>query len=264
MSRSDSGSDAASSSSEDSDNERSEKRDFVVPSPVELSESDGDGVSPSQHKLAMKKQLTRMNDPPKSSSGSDEEEEEVEEEDADQSIDGQSGTFFQSKSSAATFSKITELSRQLAEMTELHSKQQLMENKKTARSSLSFDSPPPAKSRRFKAPFTPPRTAPDIIGATQADEDFERDSLASQSSRSTARVRLQEKYVKVATLYKDEMTPEELKKRVRDIAFSAMSKAVIFEDIDAADRDYGGFKRNNVRPCLVSNLYFHSCSALLA
>jgi hypothetical protein len=264
MSRSDSGSDAASSSSEDSDNERIVNRDLVVPSPVDLSDSDGDGVSPSQHKLAMQNQLTRKNDPPKSSSGSDEEEEEMEEEDAQQSIDGHSGSFFQSKSSAATFSKITELSRQLAEMTELHRKQQLMENKKTARSSLSFDSPPPAKSRRFKAPFTPPRTAADIIGATQADEDFERDSLASQSSRSTARIRLQEKYVKVATLYKDEMTPEELKKRIRDIAFSAMSKAVIFEDIDAADRDYGGFKRNNVWPCLGSNLYFYSRSALLA
>jgi hypothetical protein len=264
MSRSDSGSDAASSSSDDSDHERSEKRDLVIPTPVELSDSADDGVSPSQHKLAMQNQLNRKNVAPNSTSGSDEEDEEVEEEVVDQSIDGESGTFFQSKSSAATFSRITELSRQLAEMTELHRKQQLMENKKTARSSLSFDSPPPAKSRRFKAPFTPPRTAADIIGATQADEDFERDSLASQSSRSTARIRLQEKYVKVATLYKDEMTPEELKKRVRDIAFSAMSKSVIFEDIDAADRDYGGFKRNNVRPCLGSNLYFYSRSALLA
>jgi hypothetical protein len=96
-------------------------------------------------------------------------------------------------------------------MTELHRKQQ--EKKKTARSSLLFDSPPPAKFRKFKTPFSPPRTAPDIIGATQADEDFERDSLASQSSRSTARIRLQEKYVEVATLYKDEMSPEGIKER---------------------------------------------------
>jgi hypothetical protein len=251
MSRSDSGSDAASSSSEDSDNERSEKRDLVVPSPVGLSESEDDGVSPSQHKLAMQKELTRMKDRPNSSSGSDEEEEEVEEEVVDQSIDGESGTFFQSKSSAATFSRITELSRQLAEMTELHRKQQLMENKKTARSSLSFDSPPPAKSRRFKAPFTPPRTAPDIIGATQADEDFERDSLASQSSRTTARIRLQEKFVTVATLYTDELSPDEIKMRIRDIAFTAMAKSVIYEDIDAADTAYGGFKKKNVRQSLI-------------
>jgi hypothetical protein len=38
----------------------------------------------------------------------------VEEEDAEQSIDGQSGPSFESKSSAAMFSKITEMRRQLA------------------------------------------------------------------------------------------------------------------------------------------------------
>ena len=56
MSRSDSGSDAASSSSDGSDNERSTNRELVIPSPVELSDSEDDGVSPSQHKLTMKKQ----------------------------------------------------------------------------------------------------------------------------------------------------------------------------------------------------------------
>ncbi len=86
MSSSDSGSDAAASSSDGSDNERSANREYVIPSPVELSEAEDDGVSPGQHKSAMKKQLTRMNDPPKSSSGSDEEEEEVEDEDADQTF----------------------------------------------------------------------------------------------------------------------------------------------------------------------------------
>ncbi len=56
MSRSDSGSDASSSSSDGSDNERSTNSELVIPSPVELSDSEDDGVSPSQHKLAMKKQ----------------------------------------------------------------------------------------------------------------------------------------------------------------------------------------------------------------
>ena len=46
----------SSSSSVGSDYERSTNRDFVIPSPVELSESEDDGVSPSQHKLAMKEQ----------------------------------------------------------------------------------------------------------------------------------------------------------------------------------------------------------------
>ncbi len=56
MSRSKSGSDVSSSSSEGSDNERSTNCDLVIPSPIELSESEDDGVSPSQHKLSMKKQ----------------------------------------------------------------------------------------------------------------------------------------------------------------------------------------------------------------
>ena len=75
MSRSDSGSDVSSSSSDGSDNERSTNRELVIPPPVELSDSSDDGVSPSLHKLAMLKQLSRKNVQPKSISGSDEEEE---------------------------------------------------------------------------------------------------------------------------------------------------------------------------------------------
>jgi hypothetical protein len=77
----------------------------------------------------MKRKLSRKNVPPQSSSGSEEEEEFVEEEYVDQSIEGQSGSPFESKSSAAMYSHITEMSRQLAEMMEMHRKQ-LMEKKK--------------------------------------------------------------------------------------------------------------------------------------
>jgi hypothetical protein len=86
----------------------------------------------------------------------------------------------------------------------------------------------------------------DIIRATPADEDFERDSLVSQSSRTTARVRIQDKFVKVATMYKDECTSEKIKERIRDIAVNAMAKSVTYEEIDAADKAYGGFKKRNV------------------
>jgi hypothetical protein len=105
------------------------------------------------------------------------------------------------------------MSSQFAEMMEMHWKQQLVAKKSSARGALSFDSPPPAKSRKLKTPFTSTRSAADIICATQAAEDFERDSesLASQSTRTTSLIRLQEKYVKVATLYKDECSPEEIK-----------------------------------------------------
>ncbi len=120
MSSSESGSDASSFSSDDSDNERSTNRDFVVPSPVELSDSADDDVSPSQHKLAMKKQLADHHVVPNLKSGSDEEEEEVEEE---QSIDGQSGTSFESTSTTAIFSRSTEMNHQFAEMMKMHRKQ---------------------------------------------------------------------------------------------------------------------------------------------
>jgi hypothetical protein len=70
-------------------------RDFVIPRPELLSDSEDDGVSPRQHKLAMKKQLADHHVAPNSTSGSNEEEEEVVEEDVEQSIDGQSGTSFE-------------------------------------------------------------------------------------------------------------------------------------------------------------------------
>jgi hypothetical protein len=64
--------------------------------------------------------------------------------------------------------------------------------------------------RKLKSPFLQKRSAADFIGTTQADEDFERDSLASQSSSTTARIPLQEKFVKVATIFKDECSSEEI------------------------------------------------------
>ena len=75
----------------------------------------------------------------------------------------------------------------------------------------------------------------------------------TQSSRTTARIRLrvQEKYVKVPTLYKDELSPDEIKQHIRNIAFTAMAKSAIYEDLDPADRAYGGFKKKNVRPAHV-------------
>ncbi len=88
-----------------------------------------------------------------STSGSDEEEEEEDEEEVEESIDGQSGTLFESTLTAANFSRFAEMSRQFAEMMEMHRKQpQLMAKKKSAWASLSFDSPPPAKSANWRVP----------------------------------------------------------------------------------------------------------------
>jgi hypothetical protein len=98
-------------SSDDSDNEWRTNRDLIVPSPFEWSDSNDDCVSLSQHKLAKKKQLAEHHVVPNSTSGTTQtgsdgkefEEEEVEEEDVEQSIDGQSGTAFESTMTAAIF-----------------------------------------------------------------------------------------------------------------------------------------------------------------
>jgi hypothetical protein len=47
-------------------------------------------------------------------------------------------------------------------------------------------------------------------------------------------------------LYKDEWTSDEISKRIREIAGTAMAKSVIYEDIDPADQAFGGFKKKNV------------------
>ncbi len=112
MSCSESGSDSSSSSSEGSDNERSEKRESVIPSPVDLSDTNDDGVSPSQHKSAMAhilallinstsamaRQMAYISVVLNFTSGSDEEEEEEEGEEQQSILNDRSGTPAKAKS----------------------------------------------------------------------------------------------------------------------------------------------------------------------
>ncbi len=63
--------------------------------------------------------------------------------------------------------------------------------------------------------------------------------------------------MKVATLYKDECTPEEIKERIREIAFNAMVKSAIYEHLDPADRAYGGLKKENVLSTHLSYLHMN-------
>jgi hypothetical protein len=44
-------------------------------------------------------------------------------------------------------------------------------------------------------------------------------------------------------LYKDECSPEEIKESIREIAFNAIVKSAIYEDLNPADRAFGGFKK---------------------
>ncbi len=133
-----------------------------------MSDSDDDRFSPSQHKFAMKKQMAYHKVVPNLRSGRDEEEEEEKEEDSEleRSNHDSYDTLFESTSTASMFSRFIEMSRQFAEMMELHRKQHLTAEKRSERASLSFDLPPPAKSRKLKSPFSLKRSAADIFGGT--------------------------------------------------------------------------------------------------
>ncbi len=168
MSSSESDSESSSSSAEVSDTHKSGKREFQYPVPVVLSESEDDAVSPSQHKLAMAKEIADKSVVPNSSSGGEEEEENDDEEDLEQSLDVQSIAPAAITSTDAMFSKFTEMTCHFAEMMEQHWKEQLMAKKKTAQSALSFDSPPQPKSRKLPIRFMPERNAAEIVSASAA------------------------------------------------------------------------------------------------
>ncbi len=94
---------------------------------------------------------------------------------------------------------------------ELHRKQQLMPKKNLLDPHFHSIRLLRRNSQRLQTAFSLKRYAVEIISATQADEDFERDSLALQSSRTMARVHLhttlqKKKIVKVSesTMFKDE------------------------------------------------------------
>jgi hypothetical protein len=59
-------------------------------------------------------------------------------------------------------------------------------------------------------------------------------------------VRLQEKFVIVETILKDDFTPAEISERIRQIATDYMAKSAVHEDIVPEDKPFGEFKRNNV------------------
>jgi hypothetical protein len=110
MSSGESGSESSSSSSEGSDTDRSEKRDLVIPSPVLLSDADGNDCSLSQHELqvAMKKLMADHDVVQNFTSGSHEEEEEEVEQSILQSIADQSGNAVESTSTEAIFLNLSQ------------------------------------------------------------------------------------------------------------------------------------------------------------
>jgi hypothetical protein len=188
---------------------------------------------------AMKKQMAGHDVVLNSTSGSDEEEKEVVvvEEEQSRSVDVESGTSSAILSADAMMSKFIEMSCQSAEMIEQQRTLQLMAKKKSARAALSFEPPPPQKTRKLPTPFLPKRSEADSMSPTQADDDFERDFLASHLSRTIAWKRLTDKLVLVETMFTDEKSPAEC-----EISTELMTQSGEYEDIEHVDKAYGGFK----------------------
>ena len=148
--------------------------DFVIPSPVLLSDAEDDASPSLYQKEMMREQSRRQSD--------DEEEEEEDEEEEEQEEDPDP---VKGKSVASMYSEVINIARQFTTILEDTRKKELMSRrKKGARQSLAFDSPPPKPAKYRHQQFTPPRHAREQIGTTQFDEDdlYERDSLGSSQS----------------------------------------------------------------------------------
>jgi hypothetical protein len=99
---------------------------------------------------------------------------------------------------------------------------------KTASKSLNFDSP----KRERAAPFSLKHRAPQLIPATQEDEDFEyeRDSVRFNSSRST-RIHLQDRCRVIDEKPSDFFTPPGHKDRIKKHAAQIMVQSGNPDDI---------------------------------
>ncbi len=176
---------ASSSASENCDADSDEK----------IEDSDDDGSQQPSPSLFRKEQADENADSSEDNDGEDNQsgygscpelcDSEDEDEDED---DYQPFESIPAASSAAAASqeslleKFSELTRQFATLVEQNRKLDLM-SRESASKSLNFDSP----KRRRAAPYTPRQRAPEIISATQEEDDyeFERDSVRSSSSCST-------------------------------------------------------------------------------
>ena len=105
-------------------------------------------------------------------------------------------------------------------------------SRRTARQSLDFDSP-----RR--------KRSSDLVPPSIDDSDFERDSLRSQSSKST-RLRLQEQFILIAEKVTDDTESDSVKEWIRKHVSQVMAQAGNVDDLNPKDAALGGLDRAQV------------------
>ena len=147
-----------------------------------------------------------------------------------------------SATSDAVYSKFLKLGRQFVAELEDARKEQLI-HRKSAKQSLDFEDEMPPPRSKSRLAFTPPRKSRELIPASQEFSDFERDSIASQSS---TRKRLQARFRIVGTKNTSECTPQQITEWLHATARADMEKAGNYEDLNSKRETIGGFVRSNV------------------
>jgi hypothetical protein len=152
------------------------------------------------------------------------------------------------------FVRLSEMANQFMET--------VKEMRKSSKVSKGHASPPPAKQRKKKLVFTPPRNAPDVVMQTQEmdEEDIERDSVSSQSSR-VPRKRLLAPWKLIDVKLKSKVDRSEAMNAFSEIAAADLAKAGTSDDYRIPEDSFGGFKPAQVMLHVLSSKLYHDISS---
>ena len=236
--------DRGSSASHSEDSADDQKGQFNLPSPAICSDEES-AVSPSLYR----KERMREGEEEIEDRESDEEEEDYEEEEQEEDDGDMEGDFEEEETveygPALSKNGVMDRLKMLASkfndtLRELETTKQ---SRKSARSEFDFHPSPP---RKRHAPFTPPKHGRLLVPATQyEDDEFDRDSLTSQSSR-TARKRLIGEWTVVMVKLKSECSKDEAIDDFKAYADDELAKAGSCEDVIPRKDGLGYFKRTHV------------------
>ena len=232
---------SASGSDESGDDQNGQ---FNIPSPVECSDEES-AVSPSLYR----KERMREREEEIEDRHSDEEEEDYEEEGQEEDDGDMEGDLQEEETveygPALSKNGVMDRLKMLASkfndtLRELETTKQ---SRKSARSEFDFHPSPP---RKRHAPFTPPKHGRLLVPATQyEDDEFDRDSLTSQSSRTT-RKKLIGEWTVVLVKLKSECSRDEAIDAFKEYADDEIAKAGSCEDVIPRKDGLGYFKRTHV------------------
>lgn len=157
--------------------------------------------------------------------------------------------------SVAMFVRLSEMANQFMQTV---NEFKLQSTASRSKAPMRYPSPPlPSKKRKVMADFSPPRNAPELVSGTQEEDEIERDSLSSQTSR-TPRKRLLAPWKIMDVKLKSRMSKSEAMAEFSQIAAADLAKAGPCDDYRPPADALGGFKPAQVKyhNFVLSNLEF--------